>query len=177
MYPDDQSQRIVEKIIRRLERPRGQRQMYDLYSFTAGPSIADRRAFVIRAEEYGIPQARHRVIILGIRRDRHLPGPELLQPLLDLKIDGGPNVSSIIGSLPKLRSGVSLKKGDLFDTADFSGLSWRDSIVKALNQLAELRPIPDSIFNDLMHTAKRLDDSRNQRRRRHHGDRHGKRCV
>jgi DNA (cytosine-5)-methyltransferase 1 len=58
--------------------------------------------FVVRAEDYGIPQARHRVIILGVRGDTPVQ-PRLLQ---------GANkvcVQEVIGDLPPVRSRLSSK--------------------------------------------------------------------
>jgi DNA (cytosine-5)-methyltransferase 1 len=57
--------------------------------------------FLIRCERYGVPQARHRVIVLGIRRD--------LCPVNSgrLRIADAPTVEDVIGSLPRLRSGLS----------------------------------------------------------------------
>ena len=157
--PADNTKRIVEKIIHKLQRPRGTRKLYDIYSFTTGSATEDRRNFIIRAEEYGIPQARHRVIILGIRRDRKLPEPGLLRPILDLGTGPSPTVGTIISSLPRLRSGVSLKKGDVIDTADFGGLTWSKSIVKALGRLAKTRNISGATYSELMKAAKQLDDT------------------
>lgn len=37
--------------------------------------------YVIPAERYGIPQSRHRVILLGVRKDAGLPRQELLTPV------------------------------------------------------------------------------------------------
>ncbi|MBS8239224.1 DNA cytosine methyltransferase [Marinobacter lipolyticus] len=62
--------------------------------------------FVIRAEEFGIPQARHRVILLGVRKDllpRELAG-ELLS---DWKHDNPVTTGQVINNLPRLRSGLS----------------------------------------------------------------------
>jgi len=56
--------------------------------------------FLVRAEQYGIPQARHRLIILGIRSDLVVT-PEILQPTPEVSIE------DVIGDLPKLRSGLS----------------------------------------------------------------------
>lgn len=57
--------------------------------------------FVIRSEEFGIPQARHRIIILGIRSD--LPRkPDLLK-----REKTQVTIERAIGDLPKLRSGLS----------------------------------------------------------------------
>ena len=60
----------------------------------------DPKDFVVRAEDYGIPQARHRIILLGIRNDNEKK-PALLT--------GKPRVSieDVISDLPHLRSGVS----------------------------------------------------------------------
>jgi len=61
---------------------------------------AEPEDFVVRAERHGIPQARHRLIIVGIREDiGRRPGtlPELPCP----------SVADVIDDLPPLRSGLS----------------------------------------------------------------------
>jgi DNA (cytosine-5)-methyltransferase 1 len=63
--------------------------------------------FVIKAEDYGIPQTRHRVILLGIRSDMEIV-PELLNHLAD-KIP----VEKVLNGLPRLRSGLSKQKDGL----------------------------------------------------------------
>lgn len=69
--------------------------------------------FVVRAEEYGIPQARHRVIILGIRSDIMTTPPHLVKlPIV--------SIDQVISDLPKLRSGLSRER----DSAEI----WRDVI-------------------------------------------------
>ncbi|CAG0963278.1 partial DNA (cytosine-5)-methyltransferase 1, partial [Anaerolineae bacterium] len=68
------------------------------------------------AEEYGIPQARHRVIILGIRSDLVVRPRQLITaPMV--------SIEQVIDDLPRLRSGLS-KEQD-------SAKAWRDAI-KAL---------------------------------------------
>ena len=63
----------------------------------------DPRLFVVRAEEYGIPQTRHRMFIVGIRSDLKVrPGV--------LKKTAAPTVQETIGSLPSIRSGLSKEK-------------------------------------------------------------------
>lgn len=57
--------------------------------------------FIIRTEEYGIPQTRHRVILLGIREDIK-EAPEILAPT-EKKI----NVTDVLRGIPHLRSGLS----------------------------------------------------------------------
>lgn len=74
-------------------------------SFSPGdnPRETDVHDFVIRAEDHGIPQARHRVILIGVRADITLaPAP--------LERVKGPGVEEIIGALPKLRSGLTKDK-------------------------------------------------------------------
>ncbi len=62
--------------------------------------------YIIRSEFYGIPQRRHRVILLGIREDLANKWNDTLllkkQPLTP--------ISDIIKDLPKLRSGLSKEK-------------------------------------------------------------------
>lgn len=66
------------------------------------------RDFVIRAEHYGIPQARHRVILLGIRDDLAGHSADI-----SLKPVTAPTVRDVIEDLPHLRSGLS-KEDDSF---------------------------------------------------------------
>lgn len=58
--------------------------------------------FIIKAEDYGIPQKRHRVIILGIRKDFFNGEPVILEKQEPVLID---NV--LKGGLPRIRSGIS----------------------------------------------------------------------
>jgi DNA (cytosine-5)-methyltransferase 1 len=74
-------------------------------SFSPGddPRMTDVHDFVIKAEEHGIPQARHRVILVGVRADITL-GPDQLAKLK------GPSVQEVLGSLPRVRSGITKDK-------------------------------------------------------------------
>jgi len=64
------------------------------------PSSKD---FIIRSENYGVPQARHRVILLGVRSDI---ASKIQQPGI-LVESPGPSVQQMIADLPRLRSGLS----------------------------------------------------------------------
>lgn len=84
------------------------RHHYDLYPIVTardgleGFTSTRPADYVIRAEQYGIPQARHRVIIVGVRRDFSSRRPTLLMP------HGKPvTVRDVIADLPRLRSGLS----------------------------------------------------------------------
>lgn len=81
---------------------------YKIYSLTTSPRSLDvfnnpvfePKDFLIKAEDFGVPQRRHRVILLGLREDINVI-PSILnkQPQVSLE--------SVIGSLPILRSGIS----------------------------------------------------------------------
>jgi DNA (cytosine-5)-methyltransferase 1 len=60
--------------------------------------------FVIQCEKYGIPQTRHRVILLGIREDSCSKQPDILEEKSPISI------SKVIDDLPRLRSGLSKQK-------------------------------------------------------------------
>lgn len=71
-------------------------------SFSSGndPTEINVNDFVIKAQNHGIPQARHRVILIGVRNDINRT-PQLL-PLMD-RI----SVGEVIRDLPRLRSKLS----------------------------------------------------------------------
>jgi len=75
---------------------------YRLYSVALPSSAEVEHAgdFVVRAEDYGIPQRRHRVIIVGVRCDRSAR-PDSLKRRPPISVD------QVIGDLPPLRSGLS----------------------------------------------------------------------
>lgn len=59
--------------------------------------------YLIRSEEYSIPQNRHRVILLGIREDLEVQPEILIKSLKECTLQ------DVVGDLPKLRSGISKK--------------------------------------------------------------------
>ena len=58
--------------------------------------------YVIRAERFGVPQTRHRVILLGIRKNSGFTAHGLLEETSKVS-----SVGDVISDLPKLRSRVS----------------------------------------------------------------------
>ena len=92
--------------------PGRKRHKYRIFSFVT-PHPADLfeaslaelkpRDYVIKSEHYGIPQCRHRVILLGVRED--LVGTNPL-PVLTPSTEQ-PTVKDAIGNLPPLRSSIS----------------------------------------------------------------------
>ena len=81
---------------------------------------ADLGDFVINAEEYGIPQARHRIILLGIRDDITGVVPQKLIPREQVK------AGRVLRGLPRVRAGIS-DRGD-------SAQEWRQNLLDALNR-------------------------------------------
>ena len=84
---------------------------YQIYSLITGKLVEDDDPYaaVIRAEKFGIPQTRHRVILLGIRKDLGEIAPKKLK-MGEKEIP----VSSVLNGLPHLRSGLS-KEADSAD--------------------------------------------------------------
>lgn len=72
----------------------------DLFA-NKSPKASD---FIVRAEDYGIPQARHRVILVGVRED--------IVPPDGLMLDGENRTAlhEVVDTLPALRSGLSQGK-------------------------------------------------------------------
>jgi DNA (cytosine-5)-methyltransferase 1 len=65
------------------------------------PQYLDSSDFLIRSENYGVPQARHRVILLGVRQDiAHVPST--IHPM-----EQAVTVEQVLSDLPPLRSGLS----------------------------------------------------------------------
>ncbi len=91
---------------------------YSIYSLVTGEEtdVKNNKNFIIKSEQYGIPQARHRVILLGIRNDLETK-PTSLETHQD-KI----SVQDVIKDLPRLRSGLS----KLEDTYS----NWKQEILK-----------------------------------------------
>lgn len=100
--------------------------------------------YIIRAEEHGIPQARHRVILLGVSNEIDYHGREHL-----LSRKPGPSVSTTIGCLPKLRSRIT-KQPD-------STQAWAAAIRQHLGELS----VQCSVFS-------RQDDIRKLKKQMEH---------
>lgn len=115
-------------------------------SYGPGENVdcVDPRGFIIRAEKHGIPQARHRVILLGIALDEdgNVPAHSWLP---DVK--GAVTVRQVLDQLPKLRSRLT-KQND-------SGEAWYWEIA---NQLDELRSEVDEELEPLL--ASHMDIAR-----------------
>lgn len=119
---------MIDRIVEDLQSAGGTPDSYVLL-----PLVADQRSgharHVIRAEELGVPQARHRVILMGIRADvfarsgidREAPPSLTLRPTR-------PSVATVLAGMPLLRSGLS-------KTAD-SSEAWRQAVARAFKDAA-----------------------------------------
>lgn len=105
--------------------------------------------FIVCAEKFGVPQRRHRVIIVGIRSDlaSRAAGAEI--PVSGV----ARTVNGIIGSMPELRSGISRIKD--------SDVLWRRQVVESAERLARIyrRNKDCSLHHEFLTTAKRLKDT------------------
>ena len=109
---------IFEQIERDLKNPSGNGDCrYRLFSLVKPPEVCDsdgspvfrKEDFIIEAERFGIPQTRHRVILLGVREDLC---DELSPSVL---VEREPvSVYRVLG-LPRLRSCISRGKFDQHD--------------------------------------------------------------
>ncbi len=75
------------------------------------PIYNDNRDYIIKSEKYGVPQNRHRVILLGVREDIST------QPSILSESSQKVTLSDVISDLPKLRSGLgrSILKTEIID--------------------------------------------------------------
>lgn len=83
------------------------------------------QSFVLRADDLGLPQARHRVIIVGVRRDRAARARDALKPL-DSAGERA-TLADVLQGLPQLRSGLSR-------TTD-SNRAWEDAVRASADRL------------------------------------------
>lgn len=80
--------------------------------------------FIIKSENYGIPQARHRVILLGVRSDISSDTSDII-----LNTSSQVSVGQVLAEMPRLRSGLSKEQ----DTPQ----SWSAITSSALKNAAE----------------------------------------
>lgn len=133
---------IFKKIMQDLRKPsNGDGCQYRIFSLLKEPDIFDENGdpvfedkdFVIEAERYGIPQSRHRVILLGVREDLARKG---VRPTV---LDEANSVSLYkVLTLPSLRSGISRGNYDGYDwlraLREFPIVEMREEICRLAGQ-------------------------------------------
>ena len=105
---------IASRILEDLRNAGSRGTGYRLVALGAGDRLFDQsddlamRDFLVRAEDWGLPQARHRVIIIGIRKD-------LWNADSGIGLRQYPSASSqsVLKGLPHLRSGLSKEPDSL----------------------------------------------------------------
>lgn len=105
--------------------------------------------FVIRAEDFGIPQRRHRVILLGLRKDLASNGANYayLEPT---EVEA--TVADVLDQMPRLRSGLSRSADD--------ATTWLAATVNAFNKAVEAAfNEEDDLFDSV---SKRLAEHRDR---------------
>jgi DNA (cytosine-5)-methyltransferase 1 len=124
---------IFARILSDLSLPQGEgnESGYKLYPLRWSTRKVRHSDFVIHAEKHGIPQRRHRLIVVGIRSDLCLE-PEQINTQQSIS-----TVRDAIQDLPKVRSGLS-KEPDTY--AEWSG---------AVQAFAEAMSISESMPSDL----------------------------
>ncbi len=119
----------------------------------------DPKDFIVACEEYGVPQKRHRVILVGIREDL---GDVELPPLTSTS---PPNVKDVIGQLPHLRSGLSRQcLGANYEGKADSFSLWKYVIKKQLHKDNSKKPtewmkdLDSKVQQLILSTAKELSE-------------------
>jgi DNA (cytosine-5)-methyltransferase 1 len=105
--------------------------------------------FIICTEDYGLPQARHRVIICGVRRDVFERARRKVAPLQPMSET---TVAEVVAGLPRLRPALSWRGG---------GADWRSSFdlplfQQALQQLKGTDHPDDRQVADLIEQSVRM---------------------
>lgn len=98
---------IIDRILKDLRAAGGSQDSYNLFPLVTGGKWP-LGGHVIRCEDYGVPQKRHRVILFGIRSDLCLNPSigELSGQALE-KVGVQATVKTVLEGMPKLRSGLS----------------------------------------------------------------------
>ena len=123
---------IFPKVMRRLRHAGGYR-LFALAPRSVGPSWQDgleSEDFLVHAEQYGVPQTRHRVFVICVRCDVAAAMEEEHPPRLEPRDDAVP-LADIIGAMPRLRSRLS---------RDDDPGSWQDAVRASHDLIAANQP-------------------------------------
>ena len=100
---------IFQRILSDLRAPK-EGLSYEIRSLVVDGAELEPSDYVIRSENYGIPQCRHRVILFGIRSDVVIKTPELaINPRMFLlkKVFPKVSVETVLSGMPAIRSRLS----------------------------------------------------------------------
>jgi DNA (cytosine-5)-methyltransferase 1 len=138
------------------------RHKYKIYSFVPNSGqlnilcsqdiVEDPHDFIIRAENYGVPQTRHRVILLGVRDDIAANFSDFAGLTLS---EDFPTIEQVISDLPKLRSRLS-KELD-------SPTNWQKAIQQMnrskLKKVLEDKRVTPEVYEHLSQNLKGISGS------------------
>ncbi len=150
-------QSVFNQILDDLRRPRGVKKngqgtddlKYQIYPLATDSSIPEKPSdYIVPAEQYGIPQTRHRVILLGIKKAFSEEKPIRLvhKPMVAVK--------DVLDDLPALRSGLSREKKTKNTFDRWAEILWQiinhDWLINLHNrELADsIRKVIASVFNN-----------------------------
>ena len=145
---------IFSRILDDLSRPMSELD-YEIRSFVVPQTLAGYRPedYVIRSELYGIPQMRHRVILLGVRKDYQPRQHSVLVPQASEV-----TVWDMIEGLPRIRSRLTRRKSLMDDSFD----AWINVISGAAKYLHgwnhERGPAIEELMQKSIERAKHLSD-------------------
>lgn len=130
---------MFEKMIADLSSPADELK-YEIRSFTkrGNSDSLEPSDYLIRSERYGIPQCRHRVILLGVRKGQGMPQHQLLEP-----VSRPVTVRQTINDLPRVRSRLS--KGESLE-------AWRKAVRAAPAYVKGWRDKNESAMIESMRT-------------------------
>ena len=120
---------IYSKVVADLMLAGGFKDSYSIYPLVLNDAKGG-AAHLLRAEQHGVPQRRHRVILFGIRNDFASRMAVLHSPEKLLHVQKtSPSVRDVLSRMPQLRSRLS--------QLDDSEPAWRETVVKAFRLAAE----------------------------------------
>lgn len=141
---------VFPEVVRSLQNSDGGEE-YRLFTLTPASGGSDMASpdFLVHAARHGVPQSRHRVIIICVRRDLAERLPDKHLPRLADWNNLVP-VQDVIGSMPKLRSRLS--QGD-------SPGAWQRALKEACGLVeghkpSEMRPGQEARFHEALRNAR-----------------------
>ena len=112
--------------------------------------------FVVHADAFGVPQRRHRVIIIGIRSDL----AHKVEHAAITVSEAVRTVGDVIGNMPVLRSGLS--------RGEDSAASWRQEVIEAtrlLTDICKAEDVDGTLHEAFLDVSSKLTDDPPTRRK------------
>lgn len=165
---------IFPKILRALEEPaaevgirkrrrrsgRGHYKLFSLNDWSFYSEDTHTPDFKLLSSDYGVPQSRSRVIIVGIGSHLQID----VDSIGRLRKKGSPTLSEVVSDLPLVRSGIS-RRDHTGNRIKDSNENWHNDLCQIRTELvqelmSELKSIPGQV-QDLNHVLDSLKSMRN----------------